>query len=100
MLSQFNRDLVLNSSLRVVLVCGENAKKVLLPEEVHSIILRLQSDEYQAWLEIQDHAIQRLYLESPAPLSALWENRWPQAKKLSKAFHFAAVLTETTGVFP
>lgn len=33
------------SSLRIILICGENAKKILLPRDMHSIILKLHDGE-------------------------------------------------------
>ncbi|GIC92158.1 uncharacterized protein Aud_008619 [Aspergillus udagawae] len=97
-----NRELVARSHLQVILVCDEQAERVLFQgnPSTDAFKLYLRGRAFKAWLEIMEGGRQCIYLASPAPLVALWGNSWAQAAALSAVLQFAILITNTRGIRP
>lgn len=98
LLHELNLELLRRSQARVLLVCDEMAQKMLLSQNLRRITFTLQGSSFYAWVDVHDNSIRRIYVDSPAPLTALWTNGWPQAMKLSKILRFSALMTGTKGI--
>jgi hypothetical protein len=101
MLSTYAQDLIRRSNLRLILLCGELAEKVVLTENDQSstLALNLQGVNYRAWIRLKDHAIERIFVKSPAPLTKLWSNKGPTAVSIGALFRFVAAVTNVK-LFP
>lgn len=103
-INKFNRDLIRQSKLKFVLLCGPDAERSVLPDfsrgSTPSITLGLRGYKFKTFLEIDSLDIKHIYLQSPAPLSSLWSNKWSEAIQICELFRFAAVITQTTGISP
>lgn len=94
--SQFNRELVRASNLRVILLCGPNAVKSIATMD--KITLKFRGITFDGYVELADSYIQRVYISSPDPLAHLWANNWRQAQKVAELLRFASLMTDTGGI--
>ena len=44
--------------------------------------------------------VKRIYLCAPAPIAALWANKWSEARQVGEIFRFSASITQTMGTWP
>ena len=97
-LTKLHRDLIQNSSHRVIFLCGPNVRRVILegipPSTRCKLKLELDLCEYEVYLE-KSSPFPRLYLYCPEvpPDSAL--KQWATARRLDMIIKFAAVVTGT-----
>jgi hypothetical protein len=93
-----NSFLISNSSLRVILLCGENAHRVIQGQHLTKIRLELQVGIFNAYIEIETNSIKRIYINCPAPLSSLATNNFSESSMITDLFRFAALVTQTPGI--
>jgi hypothetical protein len=93
-----NSFLISNSSLRVILLCGENAHRVIQGQHLTEIRLELQVGIFNAYIEIETNSIKRIYINCPAPLSSLATNNFSESSMITDLFRFAALVTQTPGI--
>lgn len=93
------RELLVQSNLRIILLCSRNAEMVAFGREsdevtFSEITLKLHDLYFQAWLEIGNGKIQRMFIRSPAPVTSLWASNGTETYKLSTLFRFVATLSK------
>jgi hypothetical protein len=95
--SKSTQELIEKSSLRVILLCGNFAEKVALTEQdlKNKFILDLQGVRYEIWVRLRHHAIERIFVRSPAPLITLWSNKGSIAVKIDLLFRFVSAVSNT-----
>lgn len=91
------QSLINGSRLRVIIVCGDNSEDVAILEHVrlNHIRLSLYGLEYDAWIEISQSKILRIFIRAPKPLSGLWASHSRQAFDLTNVFRFVSNMTNT-----
>ncbi|KAE8418675.1 hypothetical protein BDV36DRAFT_308414 [Aspergillus pseudocaelatus] len=95
------RQLILGSRLRVIIICGDSAQEAALPDNapLKKVTLSLAEMEHDAWIEISQHKITRIFIRAPAPLSELWTKYGKEAFQLTNVFRFVSAITDLT-IFP
>ncbi|KAJ9490589.1 hypothetical protein VN97_g2662 [Penicillium thymicola] len=95
--SKNTQELIGKSSLRVILLCGKAAEKVALTEQdlKQNFTLDLQGVRHEIWLRLGHHAIERIFVRSPAPLVKLWSNKGSTAVNIGVLFRFVSAISNT-----
>jgi hypothetical protein len=103
-LSKFHRDLIQGSNLRVILLCGENAEKVCLTEEIrrNQIKISLQQNQLQCFFETmmenQCKTIRRIYLCVDSFHDKWHHGDWDKTRSCSELISFMAKITGTKNI--
>ncbi|KAJ5151941.1 hypothetical protein N7492_010236 [Penicillium capsulatum] len=85
------QELISRSKLRVVLMCGGEVQRIVLPDNLSAsakITLRLYRVECSAWVQHDGSRILRLFIQSPSPLTKLWSSDGRVAYQITSLFRF------------
>ncbi|GIJ84591.1 hypothetical protein Asppvi_003438 [Aspergillus pseudoviridinutans] len=99
-LRKFNHELIKESQLKVIIMCGSFDKTILVPEDAPKVSVNLEGFSFDMFLEHDGQCVTRIYACSPPALPALLEDKWREARKISLLFRFAALITGTPGIWP
>ncbi|KAJ6180016.1 hypothetical protein N7519_010477 [Penicillium mononematosum] len=101
-LRDINRQIIDNSNLQVIILCGVNALRmsVLPSPSFEKRTLTFGQASLEAFLQIEQSVVTRVYLNPLAPLSALYSDDWRSGTMVSLAIKVAACLTQTRGIQP
>ncbi|OQE90389.1 hypothetical protein PENNAL_c0012G00165 [Penicillium nalgiovense] len=95
-LREATQALIRGSHLRIVIICGDRAEQVAIPDDAESkrVEITLQGRKYNVWVEIQQSRIKRLFIRSRQPLSRLWATQGRQAFDLTNIFRFSSIMMD------
>jgi hypothetical protein len=79
-LRNFNHELIKQSQLKVIIMCGSFDKTILVPEDAPKISVNLEEISFDMFLEHDGHCVTRIYACSPAALPALLDDKWREAR--------------------
>lgn len=101
-LREINRQIIDNSNLQVIILCGINAERmaILSSPSFKKTTLTIGKMSLEAFLQIEQSVVLRVYLKSLAPLSALYSSDWRGGTMVSLTIKVAACLTQTKGIQP
>ena len=99
-LGELNRQIIDNSNLQVIILYGSNAVKMTILSSFKKITLTIGNMSLEAFLQIEQSIVIRVYLKSSAPLSALHSSDWRGGTMVSLAIKVTACLTQTKGIQP
>lgn len=101
-LREINRQIIDNSNLQVIILCGINAERmaILSSPSFKKITLTIGKISLEAFLQIEQSVVLRVYLKSLAPLSAIHSSDWRGGTMVSLIIKVAACLTQTKGIQP
>lgn len=101
-LREINRQIIDNSNIQVIILCGINAERmaILSSPSFKKITLNIGKMSLEAFLQIEQSVVLRVYLKSLAPLSALYSSDWRGGTMVSLTIKVAACLTQTKGIQP
>ncbi|GIK02209.1 hypothetical protein Aspvir_006258 [Aspergillus viridinutans] len=99
-LRKFNHELINQSQLKVIIMCGSFDKTILVPEDAPNVSVNLEEFSFDMFLEHDGYCVTRIYACSPAALPALLDDKWREARKISLLFRFATLITGTPGIWP
>jgi hypothetical protein len=93
-LREATQTMIRGSRLRIVMICGDRAEEVAIPDNAESkrVEISLQGRKYNAWVDTQQSGIKRLFIRSPEPLSKLWASHGRQAFDLTNIFRFVSIM--------
>jgi hypothetical protein len=95
-LREATQALIRGSHLRIVIICGDRAEQVAIPDDAESkrVEITLQGRKYNVWVEIQQSRIRRLFIRSRQPLSRLCATQGRQAFDLTNVFRFSSIMMD------
>ncbi|KAJ6185786.1 hypothetical protein N7519_007087 [Penicillium mononematosum] len=95
-LREATQALIRGSHLGIVIICGDRAEQVAIPDDAESkrVEITLQGRKYNVWVEIQQSRIKRLFIRSRQPLSRLWATQGRQAFDLTNVFRFSSIMMD------
>lgn len=73
-LRDINRQIIDNSNLQVIVLCGINAERTTILSSFKKITLTIGNVSLEAFLQIEQSVVRRVYLKYLAPLSALYSD--------------------------
>ncbi|KAJ6020677.1 hypothetical protein N7540_006181 [Penicillium herquei] len=95
-LRKATQKLILGSKLRIILVCGDEAEHVVIPESSLSAGINLelhQGVKCRAWAEHDTKKIKRLFIRIPYLPCELWSRNAPAIYDLTSIFRLLRALT-------
>jgi hypothetical protein len=93
--------LIQGSALKVVFLCGTNARELTLAgvDSYQKFGLKLATHNYEIYLETRGEGQHRLYVYCPELPWTLAIGDWVTARRIDTIIKFAATLTKTEGIW-
>ncbi|KAF4186711.1 hypothetical protein CNMCM7927_005255 [Aspergillus lentulus] len=91
-ISKANKDLIQASNLRIIIFSDAEVTRLL--GLGRQISLNFRGTNVQAYVEIDEACIKRVFIHAPRPLSILWANAGRQVVQWCEIFRFGAVVAE------
>jgi len=101
LLTKVHRKLIQGSALKVVFLCGTNARELTLAgvDSYQKFGLKLATHNYEIYLETRGEGQHRLYAYCPELPWTLAIGDWATAQRIDTIIKFATTLTKTEGIY-